>query len=79
VAFAWQLADDAASGRKPLTVAGLAPDRTYLLKEVNLKPGMTSRLPENGQTFTGAHLMSKGIALGFEKQFDSAMIELIAN
>jgi alpha-galactosidase len=79
VAFAWQLADDDASGRKPLMVAGLAPDRTYLLKEVNPTPGVASRLPGNGQAFTGAQLMSKGVALGFEKQFDSVTIEFVAN
>jgi alpha-galactosidase len=79
VAFAWQLEDAAASSKQPLTVAGLNPDFVYLVKEVNLKPGTTSRMPSNGQTFTGAQLMREGIALGLEKQFDSAAIELIAD
>jgi alpha-galactosidase len=79
VAFAWQLEDDAVSGTKPLTVLGLEPDVNYLVKEVNLKPGTASSLPGDGRTFTGAQLMREGIALGFEKQFDSATIELFAN
>lgn len=79
VAFAWQLEDDAASAKKPLAVAGLKPASRYLVKEVNLEPGTASRLPGNGQRFTGAQLMHEGIVLGFEKRFDSATIELIAD
>jgi hypothetical protein len=36
-------------------------------------------LPGNAQTFTGAQLMRQGIALGFEKQFDDATVELIGH
>lgn len=78
VAFAWQLEDDDASAGKPLRIAGLKPDFSYGVKEVNLKPGVTSRLPANGRTLTGAELMREGITLGFEKQFDSATIEFVA-
>jgi len=38
-----------------------------------------SRLPGDGRTVTGAQLTREGIALGLEKQFDSATIELFAN
>ncbi|MBV9998313.1 MAG: alpha-galactosidase [Verrucomicrobia bacterium] len=78
VAFAWQLEDDVASAGKPFRVTGLKPDFSYVVKEVNLKPGVTSRLPANGQAFTGAELMREGITLGFEKRFDSATIEFTA-
>lgn len=76
VAFAWQIEDDAESGKRPLKLAGLDPQKTYRVEEVNVKPGTTSKLEANGKELTGEQLMQDGLALPFVKKFDSAVLVL---
>ena len=77
VVFAYQTADAA----KPaaLTLKGLDPARQYALHERDLAAGATSKFEINGKTVDGATLMKGGIIPPVQKQYDSAVIELVAD
>ncbi|HEX8504885.1 MAG TPA: alpha-galactosidase, partial [Hymenobacter sp.] len=40
---------------------GLDPARQYRVQEINMMPGAKSRIPENGQTYSGDYLMKVGL------------------
>ena len=75
VLFAWQMRDGNAAR---LNLQGLDAGKRYLVREINLKQGQTSGIPENGQTLDGATLMKSGVGLPLQKQFDSVVVELRA-
>lgn len=56
--------------------AGLDPDATYTLTEVNREPGVKNQHFE-GATFSGRFLMNQGIEINLKGQYDSLVIELI--
>ena len=56
---------------------GLDPQRRYLIEEVNLLEGTTSKLALNGQTVDGATLMRDGLVPPCDREFDSSVIELV--
>lgn len=73
VLFVYQLRPASATLLKP---QGLDPQAKYLIREVNLPEGVTSKLVENGQAVDGATLMRNGLIPPCRKEFDSAVIEL---
>ena len=76
VVFAFQSADADATAALPLR--GVRPDARYVVKELTLRPGTNSALPENGRIVSGDALMKQGLALPLRKQFDSCIVELTA-
>jgi alpha-galactosidase len=58
---------------------GLDPAKNYLVKEINQMPGATSKLPENGQTFSGDYLMKIGLDALTTTNLNSRIIELVSN
>ncbi|MDE7188736.1 MAG: GH36 C-terminal domain-containing protein, partial [Muribaculaceae bacterium] len=57
---------------------GLDPDRKYLVKEINLMPGVTSTFAQNGKVFTGDYLMKVGLDVFTWHHNTSTVIELTA-
>lgn len=57
---------------------GLAPSTNYLVTEINLMPGNTSSLPQNGQVLSGDYLMKVGLDLLEANRLTSKIIELTA-
>jgi alpha-galactosidase len=75
VLFVYQLKDGEAKAVKP---RGLDPKRSYRLREANLPEGAASQLTANGQVFEGAGLMRDGFQPPCQKEYTSAVIELVA-
>jgi alpha-galactosidase len=75
VAFAFQSQDSAAS---KLALRGLNATRRYLVREINLRAGITSGIAENGQVMSGEALMKGGLSLPLSKRFDSSVVEFTA-
>lgn len=57
---------------------GLDPQERYRVREVNLPPGVKSRLAQDGQVIDGATLMRDGLTSPCRKQCESAVIELFS-
>jgi alpha-galactosidase len=60
----------------PVKMQGLDPKSSYTVREINLMPGKTSTLPEDGQTYTGDYLMKVGINAFTATHLNSRIIEL---
>lgn len=73
VVFAWQLQHGAPA---PLRLAGLDPQRTYRVEEINLRQGQPSQVRQNGQTLSGADLLARGLDLTLHEQCDSTVVTL---
>ena len=56
---------------------GLDPNAQYSIKEINLMPGVESRLQENGKTFSGDYLMKVGLQAFSQEELVSRVIELV--
>lgn len=61
----------------PVKLNGLDANATYKVEEVNLYPGNTSSFPENGQTFTGDYLMTKGLHVSGGQELTSSIISIV--
>lgn len=72
--FVYQLGETAFS---PVKLRGLDPNRRYHIKEINLPPGISSRLALNEKTVSGASLMSDGIVSPLKRALESAVIECL--
>jgi alpha-galactosidase len=55
---------------------GLDPQRSYHIREVNLREDVTSSLAKNDTVISGSALMQSGITSPCQNQCDSAVIEL---
>lgn len=77
VLFVYQLTNDV-TAPPPVKPRGLDPQKTYLVREVNLPDHQTSALAADGQVMDGARLMRDGLTPPCRKAFDSAVIELNA-
>ena len=75
VLFIYQLQDGSAAVVRP---RGLDPQRKYAVQEVNLPENHRSLLNASGQLISGAELMRDGVESPCHKEFDSAVIEFIA-
>ena len=75
VLFVYQLTNAPATAVKP---AGLDPQKEYLVSEVNLPAGASSKLADDGKTIDGATLMRDGLVPPCQNEFDSAVIELVS-
>ena len=73
VVFAWQLKDGSPA---PLRLAGLDPQKTYRVEEINLRQDQPAQVRQNGQSLTGADLMAHGLDLTLARQYDSAVVTL---
>lgn len=62
----------------PVKLEGLDPSKNYTVKEINLMPGRTSQLKENGNTYSGDYLMKVGLEALTSGQMNSRVIELTA-
>ena len=62
-----------------IVLNGLDARKCYRITEVSLPKGQTSRFAGNGKVFTGAELMTAGIANPLGNQFESAVILLTAD
>ncbi|MEY3896039.1 MAG: Alpha-galactosidase [Verrucomicrobiota bacterium] len=66
----------------PLTVAsplaGIDPDRTYVATELNLPSGDSEPRLSEGHARKGSEWMERGVPLVFKRQFDSAVVKLVA-
>jgi alpha-galactosidase len=60
----------------PVKLQGLDPMKTYIVKEINLMPGVESELSENGKTYTGDYLMKVGIDAFTADRLNSRVIEI---
>ena len=72
VAFVFQLKDGPSL---PVRPQGLAPDKTYTVRELNPAPGR-SPLPQEGKSFTGEELMRDGLAPSCAKPLEACVVEL---
>lgn len=61
---------------KPLKLNGLNPDKKYKVEEINLLPGTQSKLPSNGNTYSGDYLMKEGIHVFSNQHTVSHVIEI---
>lgn len=61
---------------KPLKLNGLNPDKKYKIEEINLLPGTQSKLPVNGNTYSGDYLMKEGIKVFSNQHTVSHVIEI---
>lgn len=59
-----------------VVLGGLDAAKKYLVQEVGLPKGTASRFPAHGKVFTGAELMSAGLANPLGAQFESAVVML---
>lgn len=59
-----------------ITLSGLAKDKNYLIREINIPDGTISRFPANGKKFSGLELMEKGIENPLSMKYESAVLEL---
>jgi alpha-galactosidase len=57
---------------------GLDPNKKYRVKEINLYPGISSRLFRTEQTYTGEVLMNNGLHVSSNTALTSAVIEITA-
>ena len=73
VVYLYQTKDGSVS---QVALKGLDANKKYRVEEVSLPKGTTSRFPAHGKTFTGAELMSAGLANPLNAQFESAIILL---
>jgi alpha-galactosidase len=74
VLFVYQLK---ANGDQPVKISGLDPQRRYRVHEVNLT-NCASVLAQENQLVDGATLASRGLTPPCRKEFESAVIELVA-
>ncbi len=72
VVFVFQLKDGAAL---PIRPRGLDPGRRYVLQELNPLPGRPA-LPGEGAQFSGAELMTSGLAPSSSRAWEACVIEL---
>ena len=61
---------------KSLKLNGLNPDKKYKVEEINLLPGTQSKLPSNGNTYSGDYLMKEGIHVFSNQHTVSHVIEI---
>jgi alpha-galactosidase len=73
VLFIYQLKD---GGGEPVRLSGLDPQSRYRIQTLNQADPAAPRLSYEGQTLTGAALMSDGLVSPCSKAFDSAVIAL---
>jgi len=59
-----------------VVLRGLDPQRTYHIREVNLREGVTSALGKNDTDISGAALMQDGLISPCQNECDSAVVEL---
>lgn len=57
---------------------GLDPEKKYLVKEINLMPGVASSLKANGKVYSGDYLMKVGLDVFGFQQMQSRVIEFVA-
>ena len=57
---------------------GLDPGKKYLVKEINLMPGVSSSLKANGKVYWGDYLMKVGLDVFGFQQMQSRVIEFVA-
>ena len=57
---------------------GLDPGKKYLVKEINLMPGVSSSLKANGKVYSGDYLMKVGLDVFGFRQMQSRVIEFVA-
>ncbi|HOY93701.1 MAG: alpha-galactosidase [Bacteroidota bacterium] len=58
---------------------GLDPEKSYLVKEINMGPGKNSYLSTHGKVVNGSLMMTSGISLPLNNEYDSIVIELTAH
>jgi alpha-galactosidase len=68
VLFAYGLSSFMKQASRRIRLAGLDPDRTYTLKERNVRHG-EQPCALNGQSFTGAYLMSVGLNVHLSTEY----------
>ena len=59
----------------PIKMKGLNADKKYTIREINLFPGTTSRLPANA-TYSGDYLMAIGFNPGVNANRASVILEI---
>ena len=59
-----------------IPLSGLAKDKNYLIREINIPDGTISKFPANGKKFSGVELMEKGIENPLSVKYESAVLEL---
>ena len=62
----------------PVKLQGLDPMKKYKVKEINMMPGVTSRLSEDGNVYSGDYLMKIGLDAFTGSRMNSKVIELTA-
>ncbi len=73
VVYIYQIDD----GKVPIiTLNGLAKDRKYFIREMNIPKGTISKFPANGKVFPGSELMEIGIENPLSVKYESAVFEL---
>lgn len=63
---------------RKVVLRGLDPQKTYLVKEINLMPDARSGLAANGKSYTGDYLMKVGLPLFSGSHLTSMVVELTA-
>lgn len=76
--FTWQMNTDPSGPQKPIKLQGLNPDQGYLVTEVDLNLGTTSKLAANGTVVEGSVLMNTGLSVPDTNYLDSCVVELTA-
>ena len=78
VLFAYDLSPRFQEKLSPVKLRGLDPDRKYLVKEINLMPGIESTFTQNNKVFTGDYLMKVGLDIFSWHHNTSTVLELTA-
>jgi alpha-galactosidase len=79
VVFAFDIHPRYAEPLRPVRLQGLEADRLYHVREINLKPGASTTLPENDKWFSGEFLMNVGLNLFTTQSLRSRVVEIIGN
>lgn len=61
----------------PVRLQGLDAVSHYQVREISLMPGETSKLPDNGNVYTGDYLMKVGLKVFAKKHCVSHIIEIV--
>ena len=76
VVFAFDMHPRIGGQRIPLQLQGLDPNAKYLVKEINMMPGVKSQVEADGQVLPGDYLMDEGIRVFTKENMHSTVLEL---
>ncbi|MCO4798453.1 MAG: alpha-galactosidase [Colwelliaceae bacterium] len=77
VMFAYKLNHLLGQLMPTVKLKGISPSKSYLIEEINLRNNQPSHCLQNGVVMSGSDLISKGLRLNLNEEYDSAVITFI--